>query len=199
MAGQKFNISFVIGAVDNLTTKVMQINDRVNKATAPLGKAKDAFGLLGAELGVNKFGVALGNLGTKGQKVFDEFLSAGAKIAGLGVAIGGGLAYVVKGASDSADAISDASNRIETSQAAVALGRELFFDPRLSADGRFACATCHVYVAPEWAAKLTPANDAELAMLEFTDGIDSTSRLACQIIASDAINGLTLQMPASQH
>lgn len=116
MAGQKFNISFVIGAVDNLTTKVMQINDRVNKATAPLGKAKDAFGLLGAELGVNKFGVALGNLGTKGQKVFDEFLSAGAKIAGLGVAIGGGLAYVVKGASDSADAISDASNRIGISR-----------------------------------------------------------------------------------
>ncbi len=40
--------------------------------------------------------------------------------------------------------VPDASNRIETSQAAVAFGRELFFDPRLSADGRFACATCHV-------------------------------------------------------
>lgn len=65
--------------------------------------------------------------------------------------------------------------------------------------GNAACATCHVYVAPEWAAKLTPANDAELAMLELTDGIDSTSRLACRIVASDAINGLTLQMPASQH
>lgn len=38
----------------------------------------------------------------------------------------------------------DASNRIEKSRAAVALGRELFFDARLSADGRFACASCHV-------------------------------------------------------
>lgn len=38
----------------------------------------------------------------------------------------------------------DASNRIETNRAAVALGRDLFSDPRLSADGRFACASCHV-------------------------------------------------------
>lgn len=65
--------------------------------------------------------------------------------------------------------------------------------------GNAACATCHVYVAPEWAEKLTPANDTELAMLELADGVGSTSRLACQIIASDAINGMTLLMPASQH
>lgn len=38
----------------------------------------------------------------------------------------------------------DASNRIEKNRAAVALGRQLFFDARLSVDGRFACASCHV-------------------------------------------------------
>lgn len=39
--------------------------------------------------------------------------------------------------------VADASNRVEGRRVAVALGRELFFDPRLSADGRLACASCH--------------------------------------------------------
>ena len=65
--------------------------------------------------------------------------------------------------------------------------------------GNAACATCHVHVADGWAAKLEPANDAEHAMLEFAEGVTESSRLACQIIASDALEGMMLQLPLAQH
>ena len=44
MAESKFPVSVVIGAVDNVTYKVMEINQRLEKLTAPLGKLKTAFG-----------------------------------------------------------------------------------------------------------------------------------------------------------
>jgi hypothetical protein len=115
VANQKFNISFVIGAVDNVSLKVMQINERVQKAFAPLQKLSSSFGFLGAELGLKKIGSALGDVGTKGKAVFDNFVSAGLKLAAVAGTIGAAFRYVAVGAANSADQIKEASERLGVS------------------------------------------------------------------------------------
>ena len=73
--------------------------------------------------------------------------------------------------------------------------------PGIDADcgGACACATCHVYVDPAWAAKLEPKQEMETTMLDFAEGVESNSRLSCQIKVSDALDGFTVKMPKSQH
>jgi ferredoxin len=60
--------------------------------------------------------------------------------------------------------------------------------------GACACATCHVIVADEWAGRLHPARDEELDKLDELPLIEPTSRLSCQIIWSDALDGLSLTL-----
>jgi 2Fe-2S ferredoxin len=66
--------------------------------------------------------------------------------------------------------------------------------------GLLTCGTCHVYVREPYAGLLpAPASD-EMAMLEFTAAPRrANSRLSCQIELTDALDGLTLELPASQH
>lgn len=64
--------------------------------------------------------------------------------------------------------------------------------------GACACATCHVYVDPEFKSVTGGASEMELAMLEFTDGANETSRLSCQIEVSDELEGLRITTPESQ-
>ena len=65
--------------------------------------------------------------------------------------------------------------------------------------GSCACATCHCYVAEDFLAKVLPASDTELAML---DNVASerrpNSRLACQIKATAALEGLVIHLPEMQ-
>ena len=72
--------------------------------------------------------------------------------------------------------------------------------PGIVADcgGGCSCATCHVYVDPEWAAKLTPADDIEQAMLEGAIDPNECSRLSCQLRMSDALDGIVVHVPAAQ-
>ena len=66
--------------------------------------------------------------------------------------------------------------------------------------GLLTCATCHVYVAPEWAGKLPPPSADELGMLEFTAAPRrETSRLSCQIRVGPDIEGLTVELPERQY
>lgn len=66
--------------------------------------------------------------------------------------------------------------------------------------GAAACATCHIYVDPEWLAKTGPAADGlEKSMLEFAEDVRETSRLACQIKLDDTLDGLVLKLPEKQH
>jgi len=65
--------------------------------------------------------------------------------------------------------------------------------------GACACATCHVYVAPEWYARLKPMNELERSMLKFASNPAENSRLACQIVAVPALEGLTVTTPESQY
>jgi 2Fe-2S ferredoxin len=82
-------------------------------------------------------------------------------------------------------------------QAAVAAGIDA-----IAADcgGLLTCATCHVYVAPEWAGKLPAPSADELGMLEFTAAPRrETSRLSCQIQVGPEIEGLTVELPDRQY
>lgn len=73
--------------------------------------------------------------------------------------------------------------------------------PGIDADcgGACACATCHVYVDPAWAAKLPPKEDMEETMLDFAQDLKPNSRLSCQIRVTDELDGLVVRMPESQH
>ena len=65
--------------------------------------------------------------------------------------------------------------------------------------GACACATCMVYVPAEWQGKLPDIETMEETMLDFCERREDSSRLSCQIIASDEIDGIRVQMPESQH
>lgn len=65
--------------------------------------------------------------------------------------------------------------------------------------GSAMCATCHVYVAPEWAGRLPPPLANELELLECTASERRpTSRLSCQIKLAAALDGLTVELPERQ-
>jgi ferredoxin, 2Fe-2S len=66
--------------------------------------------------------------------------------------------------------------------------------------GLLTCATCHVYVREPFAAQLPPPQDDELGMLEFTAAPrQANSRLSCQIELAPALDGLTVDLPPTQH
>ena len=66
--------------------------------------------------------------------------------------------------------------------------------------GMLTCATCHVYVAADWIARLPAPTDEETGMLEFTaaDRCDG-SRLSCQIQVGPETEGLTVELPERQY
>ena len=65
--------------------------------------------------------------------------------------------------------------------------------------GSCACATCHVYVDEAFLARLTPPDDMETEMLdEVAVERAPNSRLSCQIVVSDALDGLTVRVPPRQ-
>ena len=73
--------------------------------------------------------------------------------------------------------------------------------PGIDADcgGACACATCHVYVGDGWLDKTGTKSAMEESMLDFAEGVKENSRLSCQIKVSDALEGLKVTMPESQH
>jgi ferredoxin-2, mitochondrial len=62
-------------------------------------------------------------------------------------------------------------------------------------EGQMACSTCHVIVAAEDFDRLPTAREEEEDMLDLATGATRTSRLACQIILTDAMDGLTVRIP----
>ncbi len=65
--------------------------------------------------------------------------------------------------------------------------------------GACSCATCMVYVPAEWRERLPAKQKDEQDMLEFCPHHDESSRLSCQIKVTDALDGLRLKGPPSQH
>lgn len=72
--------------------------------------------------------------------------------------------------------------------------------PGIDADcgGACACATCHVYVDDAWLSKLNPMGSMEESMLDFADGVQPNSRLSCQIVVNEDLDGLVVTIPESQ-
>ena len=72
--------------------------------------------------------------------------------------------------------------------------------PGIDADcgGSMACATCHVYVEEKWLDKIPKAEEAEVDMIDMAFEPKKNSRLSCQIIISDEIDGLVVTTPDQQ-
>lgn len=63
-------------------------------------------------------------------------------------------------------------------------------------EGSMACATCHVIVDPGHADRLGDPSLEEEDMLDLAVGLQATSRLGCQIVVSEELDGLTVRIPA---
>ena len=72
--------------------------------------------------------------------------------------------------------------------------------PGIDADcgGGMACATCHVYVKEEWFNKLPNKEDGEEDMIDMAYDPNKYSRLSCQLIVSDKLEGLVVNLPEKQ-
>ena len=72
--------------------------------------------------------------------------------------------------------------------------------PGIDADcgGGMACATCHVYVKEEWLNKLPKVEDAEQDMIDMAFEPKKNSRLSCQLIVSDELDGMVVTTPSKQ-
>ena len=66
-------------------------------------------------------------------------------------------------------------------------------------EGQMACSTCHVIIGKDWFAKLPPASEDEEDMLDLAAGVARTSRLACQITLTEALDGLEVRIPGESH
>jgi 2Fe-2S ferredoxin len=72
--------------------------------------------------------------------------------------------------------------------------------PEIEAEcgGACACATCHVYVEPEWVEATGKAEPMEEDMLDFAFEVKPNSRLSCQIKVRANLDGLTVRTPSRQ-
>ena len=72
--------------------------------------------------------------------------------------------------------------------------------PGIDADcgGSMACATCHVYVEEKWLDKVPKAEEAEIDMIDMAHEPKKNSRLSCQIIVTDELEGLKVTTPDKQ-
>ena len=72
--------------------------------------------------------------------------------------------------------------------------------PGIDADcgGSMACATCHVYVEEKWLSKLPKAEEGEVDMIDMAFEPKKNSRLSCQLIVTDEIDGLEVTTPEKQ-
>ena len=64
-------------------------------------------------------------------------------------------------------------------------------------EGSLACSTCHVIVDTEWYELLKEASEDEEDMLDLAFGLTATSRLGCQIVMTEELDGLVVRLPAS--
>lgn len=75
------------------------------------------------------------------------------------------------------------------------IGRDAGLDIEGACDGAMACSTCHVYVEPAWVAKLPKMGEDESDMLDLAFGVTDRSRLGCQIVMTEELDGLTVALP----
>ena len=65
--------------------------------------------------------------------------------------------------------------------------------------GACSCATCHVYVDDDWLEKLHPPREEEIDQLDEAFEVGDNSRLSCQIIMNEELDGLCVTLaPGSE-
>ena len=64
--------------------------------------------------------------------------------------------------------------------------------------GECACSTCHCYVDATWLARVPGRTDEEASLIEFAPEPRAASRLACQLLVTEALDGLVLHIPEEQ-
>ncbi len=72
--------------------------------------------------------------------------------------------------------------------------RDWGLDMKAECGGACACATCEVYVDEEWIDKVKPATDEEENMLDQLSDVKDNSRLSCQILMSEELDGLKVTL-----
>ncbi|MBW3098380.1 2Fe-2S iron-sulfur cluster-binding protein [Pseudohoeflea coraliihabitans] len=72
--------------------------------------------------------------------------------------------------------------------------RDWGLDIKAECGGACACATCHVYVDDQWHGRLAPLAEEEEDMLDSAFDVETNSRLSCQILMSEELNGLELRL-----
>lgn len=66
-------------------------------------------------------------------------------------------------------------------------------------EGQMACSTCHVIVGKEWYTKLPTASEDEEDMLDLAADLHATSRLSCQILLTEELDGMEIRIPRESH
>ncbi|WP_343808967.1 2Fe-2S iron-sulfur cluster-binding protein [Alteraurantiacibacter aestuarii] len=66
-------------------------------------------------------------------------------------------------------------------------------------EGQMACSTCHVIVGKDWFGKLPAASEDEEDMLDLAADVHATSRLSCQILLSEDLDGMEVYIPRESH
>ena len=93
----------------------------------------------------------------------------------------------------------DGSNRKECTAEAgdtlLTVAHENDVDIEGACEGSMACSTCHIVVGADWFSKLPDASEFEEDMLDLTYGVKATSRLGCQIVVTDELDGLKVSLP----
>ena len=65
--------------------------------------------------------------------------------------------------------------------------------------GCLSCATCHAYVAEDWVSRIPAATEDELVMIDCAIDPKPNSRLTCQLVVTPDLDGLVVEIPASQY
>lgn len=72
--------------------------------------------------------------------------------------------------------------------------RDYGYPVKAECGGACCCATCHVYVEPEWLSRLPAISDDEEAMLDSALALQDNSRLSCQLVMGADLDGLRLRI-----
>ncbi len=65
--------------------------------------------------------------------------------------------------------------------------------------GACSCATCHVYIDPNWYVQLPEPGEFEQELLEFAIDLQDNSRLSCQVEITEEMDGMVVHTPESQY